>query len=237
MKIHYLQHVPFEDPANIAIWARDKGYDVTRTLLCNDEELPESVDDFDWLVIMGGPMGTYDEDKHPWLKKEKVFIKKAIDAGKVVLGVCLGAQLIAEALGSKVFKNKVKEIGWYPVTLDSFESKNFPIFKSFPKQFMSFHWHGDTFELPKGCTRIASTPACWNQAFQYKDRVIGLQFHLEFAVETIQRLICHCEEELHEESPYIQQAEEMLGQLQNVDYTKSLLFTFLDNIEKHVKIS
>lgn len=230
MRIHYLQHVPFEDPANIAIWAEELGYPVTRSLLCNGEPLPP-MEDFDWLVIMGGPMSAYDEKDHPWLKEEKQFIAKAIAAKKVVLGICLGAQLIAEALGSKVFPNKLKEIGWYPVTLDM-EAREFEIFKTFPKQFMSFHWHGDTFELPRGAKRLASTPACWNQAFQYGDRVFGLQFHIEFSVQTIQRLICHCESELEEEAPYIQSADQILNQLQNVPYTKSLLFSFLNTIRK-----
>ncbi len=232
MRIHYLQHVPFEDPANIAIWAQEKGHHVTRSMLCKDEPLPD-VNDFDWLVIMGGPMGVYDESLHPWLVPEKQFIIAAIKANKIVLGICLGAQLVAEALGGRVTKNKVKEIGWFPVTLDM-EAHRFAVFHKFPKQFMCFHWHGDTFELPKKCERIASTPACWNQAFQFGDRVFGLQFHLEFSVQTIERLICHLGHELQEASPYIQSADEILKQATNTAYTKSLLYIFLNQLEKIV---
>lgn len=232
MRIHYLQHVPFEDPANIAIWATEKGHQVSRSMLCFAEPMPD-LNTFDWLVIMGGPMGVYDEALHPWLKDEKQFIKAAIQAGKLVLGICLGAQLVAEVLGGRVTKNKVKEIGWFPVTMDM-QANRFAAFDKFPKQFMSFHWHGDTFELPKKCERIASTPACWNQAFQYGDRVFGLQFHLEFSVQTIQRLISHMGHELQESSPYIQPADEILKQSSNTVYTKSLLNIFLNQLEKIV---
>lgn len=113
MKIHYLQHVPFELPEHISVWAKEKGHEITGTLLYENYYLPE-LSEFDLLVILGGPMGVDDEDKHPWLVLEKHFIKEAIQHRKLVIGICLGAQLIAEILGGKVYKNHYKEIGWFP---------------------------------------------------------------------------------------------------------------------------
>lgn len=102
MRIHYLQHVPFEDLANIEVWAGEKGHEVSVTRLYMDETLP-ALDRFDWLIVMGGPMNIYEEVEYPWLIKEKEFIRNAINAGKFVMGICLGAQLIADVLGEKLF--------------------------------------------------------------------------------------------------------------------------------------
>ena len=126
MRIHSLEHEPFEGLANIEVWAKKKGHSITRTLLFNNEELPD-ISDFDWLFIMGGSMNIYEEEKYPWLKREKNFIAEAISSKKIVLGVCLGSQLIADILGSKVTKNKYKEIGWFPISLTG-EAKNSSIF-------------------------------------------------------------------------------------------------------------
>jgi GMP synthase-like glutamine amidotransferase len=116
MRIHYLQHVPFEDSAKIGEWARDTGHTVTCTRLCDEEALPP-LNSFDWLVIMGGPMNVYEHQAYPWLVPEKRLIERAIEHGKFVLGVCLGAQLAADVLGGPVTKNRYREIGWFPVSL------------------------------------------------------------------------------------------------------------------------
>ena len=115
MRIHSLEHEPFEGLANIEVWAKSRGYSISRTLLFNNEELPD-ISDFDWLVIMGGSMNIYEEEKYPWLREEKDFIAEAIAAKKIVLGVCLGSQLAADVLGGRVSRNKYKEIGWFPVS-------------------------------------------------------------------------------------------------------------------------
>ena len=143
MRIHYLQHVPFEDLAYIETWAKDKGHSLSVTKLYLNEKLP-GMDDFDWLIVMGGPMNIYEEREYPWLVEEKQFIEEVIKTGKVVLGICLGAQLIADVLGGKVRQNDYQEIGWFPVTKTS-EANNSVFFKSLPDDFMAFHWHGDTF--------------------------------------------------------------------------------------------
>jgi GMP synthase-like glutamine amidotransferase len=164
MKIHCVQHVPFEGSANIEAWARDRSHDLSNTLLFEGKSLPE-MEEFDWLIIMGGPMNIYEEDKYPWLRKEKEFIKRAIASDKIVLGICLGAQLMADALGGNVHKNMHREIGWFPVNLTPAAKKS-RIFGVLPERFMAMHWHGDTFDLPPGALHAAESQACSNQAFE-----------------------------------------------------------------------
>ncbi len=227
MKIHSLEHEPFEGLANIEVWAKNRGHSVSRTLLFNNEELPD-IDDFDWLVIMGGSMNIYEEEKYPWLVSEKNFIAEAIANKKIVLGVCLGSQLIADILGGRVTRNKYKEIGWFPVTLTG-EAKSSPIFKNLPNKFFAFHWHGDTFKIPPGATRMAGSEGCANQAFEY-GRVIGLQFHLEYSVESINLMLQNCSNEIVD-GKYIQKQDEIISHYNNVQETNQILNLLLDNIE------
>jgi GMP synthase (glutamine-hydrolysing) len=145
MRIHYLQHVPFEEPGFFKEWSEAKDYQFTGTKFFEDDTLP-ALDDIDWLIIMGGPMSIYDEIIYPWLTKEKAYVKAAIEKGKTVIGVCLGAQIIADVLGASVYKNNYKEIGWFPVKKIISEEKN--IFSDLPEEFLAFHWHGETFDLP-----------------------------------------------------------------------------------------
>ena len=230
MRIHYIQHVHFEPPANIFRWAEKKGYSIRGTKLFLNEKLPD-INDFDLLVIMGGPMGVYDEDKFPWLNNEKRFIEKAIKEGKKILGICLGAQLIADVLGAKVYKNKHKEIGWFPVYKTN-EAENSEVFKDFPDSFTAFHWHGDTFDIPEGAIHTARSEACENQAFEYEGRIIGLQFHLETNIESAQALIQNSVDELMEKGDYIQSPEEMLSKGQNFKEIEKLLFNMLDKFNR-----
>jgi len=228
MRIHSLQHVAFEDLANIELWAKEKGHETSRTLLFQAEPLP-SLAQVDWLIILGGPMNIYEDDKYPWLVQEKQFIAEAIAQQKIVLGICLGAQLIADALGAKVSKNQHKEIGWFPVSLTPEFSSSY-VFKGWPRRFMAFHWHGDTFGVPPGALRVAESEGCANQAFEYKDRVVGLQFHLESSYSSIQRLIQNCRDEITE-GPYIQRPEEMLGQQENLSEIHQQMKLLLDRME------
>lgn len=227
-RLHYLQHVPFEGPAEIAAWARKKGGPVTGTRLFAGDRLPP-LDAFDLLVLMGGPMSVGDEAKYPWLKEEKAFLKKAVAAGKLVLGVCLGAQLAAEVLGGKIFPNEHREIGWFPVSLTP-EGENSPRFRGLPKKFSAFHWHGDTFTIPPGARRTAFSEGCAAQALEAADgRVVGLQFHLESTPESVARLPANCAGDLEEKGPYIQTAEEMLAAAKTTQAeSRRLLNTFLD---------
>jgi GMP synthase-like glutamine amidotransferase len=227
MKIHYLQHVPFEDLANIEAWAKDRGHDLSKTLLFQ-EESPPKLSEFDWLIIMGGPMNIYEDDKYPWLVKEKTFIRQAIESDKIVLGICLGAQLIADVLGGKVHRNDYREIGWFPVRLTD-EGAASRIFGVLPERFMAFHWHGDTFEIPPGAMRMAKSAECKNQAFM-KGKAIGLQFHLESSVESIDHLILNCADELTD-GRFVQGPKELLSHRDRFPELKALMELFLDNLE------
>lgn len=231
IKIHSLQHVPFEDLANIKTWADHKGYSISETKLFNNEALPD-LKNFDWLVILGGPMNIYEEDQYSWLKVEKEFIKQAINNNKTVIGICLGAQLIADALGAKIYRNQYKEIGWLPVTLTQ-EAQNLSLFQSFPQTFEAFHWHGDTFDLPQECTLLATSEACRNQAFIYNSRVIGLQFHIEYTLNSIAQMLYHCADELVE-GKYIQNKDVILGKKELVLPLSTILFNFLNNLDSKV---
>ncbi len=203
MRFHYLQHVPFEGPAHIAAIAETLGVSMSGTKLFDNAQLP-STSDFDALFVMGGPMSVHDEPRYAWLKREKEFVARAISEGKKVIGICLGAQIIAEVLGAKVYKNQFREIGWFPLrkTVPSGLSAG----DIFPESFHAFHWHGETFSLPPGALHCARSEACENQAFSYGDNVLALQFHLESTVESVNLLIDHASDEL-DGSRYVQPVE------------------------------
>lgn len=205
MRAHYLQHVPFEGLGMIESWLIEEEYEVTSTRFFESDNLPNP-DQINFLIILGGPMSVNEEKKFPWLAKEKRFIRKIVDSGKPVLGICLGAQLIANALGSKVYSNHEKEIGWFP--LSGFSGDE-PYRFLFPTYFEAFHWHGETFDLPDEAILLASSEACKNQAFQINHNVIGLQFHLEMTPMSIRQIITNCRNELIP-SRYIQSEEKIL---------------------------
>ncbi len=209
MKLHYLQHVPFEGLGSIETWASAKKFQITHTALWQSPVFP-SEKEIDLLVVMGGPMNVDEEKIYPWLAAEKKFIEKTLKAGKKVLGVCLGAQLIARVLGAPVYKNKHKEIGWLPVTFTP-EAKTSPMFSGLPEKMTVFHWHGDTFDLPSGAVRVASSEACLNQAFSVEDQAVALQFHLESTPESVRLLAENCADELVDAS-YIQSGEAIVSE-------------------------
>ncbi len=204
MNIHYFQHVPFEGLACMEDWAKRPSNKVTATRFYEDERMP-FVELFDTLIIMGGPMSVLDEREYAWLVQEKILIKKAIERGKKVIGVCLGAQLIAEALGSKIYKNAYREIGWLPVTKTD-EGKKHALLSDLPDTMNVFHWHGETFDLPEGAVSLLSSEACANQAFAYGDNVLALQFHMEMTADAIKTISEFCRDELVE-GPYIHKEE------------------------------
>jgi len=195
MRAHYLQHVPFEGLGSIEPWLKNTGYEISGTRFFDSPLLPK-VEDIDFLIIMGGPMSANDEQRHPWLKVEKEFIKKVIQAGRPTLGVCLGAQLIACSLGGEVFPAPEKEIGWFPVRAAG-SRKNKNVF-CFPEEIEVLHWHGETFTLPENAIRLAESSVCGNQAFQIGTRTIGLQFHLEVTPFSTRAMVENCRDELTE---------------------------------------
>ena len=207
MKVHYLMHVPFEGLGGMESWFVSQGWAVSRTRLYAHERLPDPKD-LDWLVIMGGPMGVYDEAEFPWLVGEKRFIEAGLARDIPVLGICLGAQLIADVLGAKVSRNHHKEIGWFPVSLTE-SGRQSPMVRGFPDQFTAFHWHGDVFQTPDGAKSLAMSEACKNQIFA-RDKVLGLQFHLETLPANAMDLCIYCKDEL-KAAPYVQPAETILS--------------------------
>ncbi len=227
MKIHYLQHVPFEGIAYIENWIKVNGNEMAGTKLFAGE-IPAADMDFDMLVVMGGPMNIYEEDKYSWLAKEKKYIEKAITSKKAVLGICLGAQLIADVLGARVYKNSYREIGWHPVSLTP-EAKNTAVFNGLPERFTAFHWHGDTFDIPAGAVRTAESKACPNQAFEYEKRVIGLQFHLESSDNSIAALTQNCGDEIVEGN-YTQTPEEITAGFKHIEKLNRLMESLLNRL-------
>jgi GMP synthase-like glutamine amidotransferase len=206
MRIHVLQHVPFEGPAAIAQWAERRGYPLALSRLYAGDPLPV-LDDFDRLVVMGGPMSVGDTDAYPWLAPERALIAEAVAGGKSVVGVCLGAQLIAAALGARVYRNAQKEIGWLPVRLTA-EAGALDLCDGLPVEQTVFHWHGDTFDLPAGTVHLAESEGCANQAFLVDGRVLGLQFHLESTPESVAAICAHCADEIQPDR-YVQTVAEM----------------------------
>jgi GMP synthase-like glutamine amidotransferase len=204
MNIHYLKHVPFEGLGFMDNWVRNPEHKVTATKFYEDHKLP-FVDICDMLIVMGGPMSVNDDHIYPWLKEEKKFIEKAISKGKKVVGICLGAQLIADVLGARVYPNKEKEIGWFPV---KFMPENSTLLKDFPQTETVLHWHGETFELPQQSRHIAKSDACRNQGFTYKDHVVGLQFHMEMTPDSLNVMIENCKDEL-KQAAYVQNEEQI----------------------------
>lgn len=227
MRLHWLQHVTFEDLGMIAVWAERHDIEVTGTPLFASRETPPP-SEYDWLVVMGGPMNVYEEERHPWLAAEKRAIRDAVDAGKVVLGVCLGAQLVADVLGGTVERNPVPEIGWFPVRLTP-EGKASRVFRTLPPVFTPFHWHGDVARPPVSCWITAASDACPVQAFSYEDRVIGLQFHLESTETSIGRLVAHCREDLAD-VPTVQPVARLRGFNGELSAITDHMNVFLDTL-------
>jgi GMP synthase-like glutamine amidotransferase len=191
MRLHYLQHVHFEGPAAIEDWANEAGYSVAGSHLYRGDPLPEP-DAFDLLVIMGGPMSVNDEREYPWLVEEKQLVRAAMEANRAILGVCLGAQMIASATGARVYRGPEKEIGWFPVRRVTDEGAGALL----PETFTPLHWHRETFDLPPGAVRLAETEVIPNQAFQLGSHVIGLQFHVEATPQSVGMLVEHAGHEI-----------------------------------------
>ncbi len=228
-RINIIQHVPYETPGCIEHWAEKKSYQIVLTKLYAGDRLP-AIAGIDWLIIMGGPMSVHDTEYLPWLAGEKQYIKDAVSAGKIVLGICLGAQLIAEALGACVKKNRFREIGWYPVSRVS-DSSALAITDRFNKAETVFHWHGETFEIPAGASHEFYSEACTNQCFIYNGRVVGLQFHVEVTEGLLDAIISNGEDELVP-GEYVQIREKLLEGAVHIKRNNELMFSILDELDK-----
>jgi GMP synthase-like glutamine amidotransferase len=191
MNTHVLQHVPSEGIGNIAGWLDHRGAKVTTTRFFESADLPD-LDGIDLIIAMGGPMSVNDEESLPWLVAEKAFLREAINRGIAVLGVCLGAQLIASACGAKVYPGRQREIGWFPIEVVNAGPDALP----YPDKGTVLHWHGETFDLPAGAVHLARSAACEHQAFQIGRRVLGLQFHPEVTHESLATMLEHNRDDL-----------------------------------------
>ncbi len=231
MKLHYLQHEFFEDPAAILTWAKGKRWRISRTMLLKEHPFPDP-SAIDWLVVMGGSMGVYDEKRYPWLVAEKEFIAETIERGKKVVGVCLGAQIISHVLGGVVCRNEHEEIGWFPVTLTE-EGRTSEIFAGSPQTFCAFHWHADTFTIPQTAQRLAASDACRNQAFAYDGgRVVGLQFHIEADRHTVTKMAKHLAKKPRT-GKYIQSPADITDvPEERYELLKATLYGMLDAMER-----
>lgn len=226
MRIHYLQHVDFEGPGTIADWASSRGHEMAGIDPRSGEFPPVSM--VDMLVILGGPMGAGQEGRFPWLAEEKRFIRKVVDHGALVFGVCLGAQLLSEVLGGHVSRNPEREIGWYPVerTLGSAGSR---VFGGLPERFEALHWHGDTFTVPPGGVGLARSAVTEHQAFESDGgRLVGLQFHLEETRASLGALVQHAVDDLASSGEWVATPDELLSDRAPFVACRELMYSLLD---------
>jgi GMP synthase-like glutamine amidotransferase len=235
MRMHYIQHVLLENPGSILTWAFENHHEVTQTLLYEEDYEFPIVSEIDWLIIMGGPMNVYEDDVYPYLTREKVFIKDCIESGKVVVGLCLGAQLIAAALGGKVSESPNTEIGWHSVTWTQ-DGVSDPMLNFFPAQTTVFQWHGDAFsELPEGAVLLAYGEGCFNQAFRYGDNTYAFQFHLENTSEMLLFLTREFASDLTEGGTYVQTKEQILESSELVKISNQYMNEFLTRLTDKFK--
>jgi GMP synthase-like glutamine amidotransferase len=231
MRIHCIQHVPYLDSGCIAEWAQEAGCELSTTRLWAADVLP-SPTAFDLIVVLGGPMSVYDHETFPWLFREKRFLARAVAADRHVLGFGLGAQLLADVLGAPVRPNTEQEVGWYDVRLAPGAGKD-GLLAGFPDRLPVFLWHGDTFELPSGASLLASSDACSNQGFVYRDRVIALQFHPEITPIAVDALLHHCSWRLGR-GPFTQSAYAMLCDPERFVRAQGLLRGVLERVAARV---
>lgn len=227
IKIHYLQHVPSEGPGCIDFWAQAKGHSLTGTKFYQNDTLP-NIDTIDWLIILGGPMSANDDDRYSWMKSEKSFIEQAIKKNKVVIGICLGSQLLANVLGSKVYKHQEPEIGWFPVSLTE-SALNNELFTFMPPQFEAFHWHEETFDLPKNAQLLMSSVCCTNQAYQVGKKLFGFQFHPEITSGIINEMLQDFDKE-NQTTGFVQSANDIMEKSVHIADTHSRMRQWLNNL-------
>ncbi len=231
MRLHLLEHdTDGLSDTYMTRWAKAKGHVLAQTYVCRNEALP-SLDTFDWLMIMGGSPHVWEKERLSWLSPEKEFIAHALDQNKIILGICFGAQLLAQALGGTVSENRYDEIGWHRVNLTEKGRQSF-LFDNIPERFTTFHWHSDHFSIPPGCTRLAFSKATPNQAFVMAGRPIaGLQFHPEYTRKMV-RYFAGTKGHEWVPGPFVGGVEAVLDQTKALQNSYGLMEALLDNMEQ-----
>ncbi|HGP4136639.1 TPA: type 1 glutamine amidotransferase [Enterobacter roggenkampii] len=232
MHIHFIIHEHFEAPGAYEIWGKSRGCSLSYTRVYQGEPLPEELGGTDMLIIMGGPQSpATTREECPWFdaQAEKALISRAIEAGKTVIGVCLGSQLIGEALGAAFCHSPEKEIGKFPVRLTDAGKAN-PLFEGFGSVLNVGHWHNDMPGLTPQAKVLAYSEGCPRQIVQYSERVYGFQCHMELTPEVVELLIEHSQNDLRRagEFRFVETAEK----LRSHDYREmnQVLFSFLDKL-------
>ena len=228
--VQVIRHVPYIFYGHFASWIKTWGAQVIETKFFQASPHPSTIDRCDLIVVLGGPMSVNDSSTTcPWLIEEMKYLEKAMAKNKKILGICLGAQLIARVLGAKVSKMKESEIGWYPVfsTEKQIES---PILKGFPSQWMTFHWHEDQFETPAGCQNLFFSEACQEQAFIYNQKVVGLQFHPEMDRPGVQNLLWRLSKPLDSQQRWVQSSDEINQGFLHSCKNEALLHQIIDRL-------
>lgn len=227
MNILIITHATFEKPGYIKEWAIRNRHLVQEVAPYQGEQLP-LMGAVDFLIVMGGPQSPLLQDKFPYLRYEIDFIKDAIRLQKPIMGVCLGAQLISEALGARTERSPHREIGKYPIQLLD-AAVDDPIFRQFPKQFDVMHWHNDMPGIPEGAELLALSEGCPRQIYRYGDRIYGFQCHLELTKDLVSGMIEHCPDDLKVDR-FVMSADELMA----VNY--AAINSFLDRILEHLAI-
>jgi len=229
MRWHCLQHLPDEGPGHAAEWLAARGHALTFTRLYEPYPSLPAQDAFDGLLILGGAMSVHDEAKFPWLVAEKAFLREALRAGKITLAICLGAQLVAQALGSEVRPNPEPEIGFWTVRFSA-KALAHPLLRGWPDKATVLHWHLDTFTVPPGAVRVGMSAGCAAQGYVWGDGIVGLQFHPEMTEAMIEKLLAFENHELAEEQEFVQTAAQIRSKLKSVWKGRILIEQLLENL-------
>lgn len=229
MRWHCLQHLPDEGPGYAAEWLVAHGHTLSFTRLFEPNPVFPPLADFDGLLVLGGAMSVHDEENFSWLRAEKAFLQQTLRAGKITLAICLGAQLVAQALGGEVRPNPEPEIGYWTVRFSA-KALAHPLLRGWPDKATVLHWHFDTFTVPPGALRVGMSAGCAAQGFVWGDGIIGLQFHPEMTEAMVEKLIAFEDHEAAEEQEFVQTANQIRAKLKSGWKGRRLLEALLANM-------